>query len=135
MAFRIFAYRRLIATELLHNHVSCLLTGCHDRLAFGNTLQHFCNIGSPDHFQELVRGIVLEPPDFTGRVIHCYTFLCRKTRTSFPVESLDLLTTFFCHEILLVIMENQSPYPPHVVYPVGIEEFHRPAFACRRKAS
>ena len=41
----------------------------------------------------------------------------------------------FSDEMLLVIEENQSHDPPHVVDEIRIEELHGPSFPLRREAS
>ena len=81
--------------------------------------------------KKIVRSVVLESDHFDGRIVEC--------QPPFATEGLDagLVEPFAAgfEEVVLVARGQMAHDAPHVVLQVGIEEFHRPTMALRRKTA
>ena len=120
--YRVTAYCRFFATEVCHYGVGGLLPRCRYCLALRHLLQKQVDVGGVDNLEELVRGVFLEPSNLAGCVVEGYPLLCTELYNALFVEAL----LSFCLKVVLVAKEYVSHNAPHIVYPVGVEEFHRP---------
>lgn len=123
--------RHLRQREGVHKVLRGLLTRGDHHPTGGNLPQERLNIRQLHHFEELVRGILLQAPDRRGRVIIGDARLLEERHDALQAETLP--SAF--HEIVLLAEKERTHDPPMVIDEIRVEEVHAPAGSRRRETA
>ena len=119
------------ATECFYNGVGGFLPGGDNGCTLRQLFKQSGNVGRGGYFEEFVRGIFLQSHDLARGVVERYSSPGAELHDSLLVEALFALQL----KMMPVAKEQQTHHAPHVVYPVRIEEGHRPLCLWRRKTA
>ena len=122
---------RLFAAISLNQDVGCLLAGGDDGIAMRQPFQQGGDVRGGHDLEELVGGIVCQPADFRGGIIHGKAFFRAESHDPSFVKT--LLSGNL--EMALVLEKEQAADPPEIVDPVRVVEVHAPASGLGREAA